>query len=221
MQTLSSALCTVEITEDPTYTVDSVDNRPYDQVLNPRGYRRSDFTCAFSIRMVLPDCTRTLALVGEGYAVANDCAVLEENQLLVLQNRDLTRIAVPGGQVLAHTHLDRFGVFNSLYPMPGGYLVVGELEVFRMDRDFHEQWRYGAHGVITSWKMQSDHILLWEEETTYDTNAKTNRVKLGFDGNPIGAETPAASGTLPRQTATSSESPQTCRQRLRQWLNRK
>ena len=185
MQKLSNHLCTIEITEDPTYTVDSVDNRPYDRVLNPRGYRRSHFTRAFAIRIELPDFTRTFALIGEGYAVASDCAVLEEDELVVLQNRDLIRIAITDGQVLSHTHLDRFGVLNSIYPLPDGYLVVGELEVFQLDHSLRAKWSYGAHGMIMSWKMQEDHILLWEEETTYSMNAKTNKVKLNFDGRVL------------------------------------
>ena len=219
MQKLSNHLCTIEITEDPTYTVDSVDNRSYDRVLNPRGYRRSHFTRTFSIRIELPDGARTYALIGEGCAVASDCAVLEEDELLVLQNRDLTRIAVADGQVLSYIRLDRFGMLNAIYPLPDGYLVVGELKVFRLDRDFQEKWSYGAHGVIISWRMQEDHILLWEEETTYGMNAKTNEVKLGFDGRALVEGQPeeaAMPPVEPRRSGAGKKS--NLWQRLYQWL---
>ena len=218
MQKLSNAFCTIEITEDPTYTVDSADNRPYDRVLNPRGYRRSHFTCTFSIRMDWPDCTRTLALIGEGCAVASDCAVLEDDQLLVLQNRDLTRIAVADGQVLSYDRLDRFGVLNAIYPLPDGYLVVGELEVFRMDRDLQERWSYAARGVIVSWEMQEDRILLREEETTYGMNAKINEVELGFDGRVLVAGQPEEPAIPPVEPCRSGAGKRNLRQRLYQWL---
>lgn len=219
MQKLSNAFCTVEITEDPTYTVDSVDNRPYDRVLNPRGYRRSHFTCTFSIRMDWPDCTRILALIGEGCAVASDCAVLEDDQLLVLQNRDLTRIAVADGQVLSYDRLDRFGVLNAIYPLPDGYLVVGELEVFRMDRSLREKWSYAARGVIVSWEMQEDRILLREEETTYGMNAKINEVELGFDGRVLVDGQPEEPAIPPVEPCRSGEvKKRNLRQRLYQWL---
>ena len=219
MQKLSNVFCTVEITEDPTYTVDSVDNRPYDRVLNPRGYRRSHFTCTFSIRMDWPDGTRTLALIGEGCAVASDCAVLEDDQLLVLQNRDLTRIAVADGQVLSYDRLDRFGVLNAIYPLPDGYLVVGELEVFRMDRDLQERWSYVGRDVIVSWEMQEDRILLREEETTYGMNAKINEVELGFDGRVLVAGQPEEPAIPPVEPCRSGEvKKRKLWQRLYQWL---
>ena len=187
MQQLSNHLCTVEIDLDPTYTVDSADNRPYDRVLNPQGYHHSDATHTFSIRIEWPERTLMLALIGHYSSYPYDCALLEEDQLLVLQSRTLTRLRIWDGEILEHHAIPCTDVMNSLYPLPDGYLLVGTLEVFRMDRQMKEVWRYGTDFTV-QWRMEQDHLRLWEE-TGYDRHWVHSR--LGFDGKLLSEDHPA------------------------------
>lgn len=187
MQQLSNPLCSVEIDLDTTYTVDSADNRPYDRVLNPQGFRHSDATHTFSIRIELPERTLTLALIGHYSSYAHDCALLEEDQLVVLQSRTITRLRIWDGEILEHRSIPCTDVMNSIYPLPGGYLLVGTLEVYRVDRDFREVWRYSTD-FTAEWRIEQDHLRLWEEKG-YDRQWVHTR--LGFDGKPLPEDHPA------------------------------
>lgn len=188
---LSNSLCTVEITVDPTFTLESADNRPYDRVLNPREYKRRDFTRTFSIRIQLPERTLTLALIGESHSFPEDCAILENDQLLVMQNHGISRLSIWDGQLLQHTCFDCFGWLNAIYPMPDGYLIVGELAVYRLDACFRVQWQYDAPSVICDWQLGENHLKLWLDTADYrEKNPSPQIMQLGFDGEPLPEEKP-------------------------------
>lgn len=181
MQRLTNSLCTVVVTENTA--AGAAEHGPYDRILNPRGYHPSEQYSTLVICVELPESTYTIALIGEPEAAAEDCAVLEGNQLVVLQGCDMTRLSLEDGKVLSYQHEFRFDIPRAIYPNGDGYLVVGELQVFWMNRHFQEQWRYEAQHVIVRWQMKEDCLLLWEEECIHGVGSKVSQVKLGFHGS--------------------------------------
>ena len=61
---LQNEICHIEINIDETYTVDSVDNRHYDVILNPEHYRHNDLSKTLSIHIGLYAREFRVALIG-------------------------------------------------------------------------------------------------------------------------------------------------------------
>lgn len=89
---LQNDICKVNISIDTTYTVESMDNKPYDLVINPRHLRRNDLYKTFSIQIDLFSKTISIALIGDFYSCDKDCAVLEDEILTILQNNAIVQL---------------------------------------------------------------------------------------------------------------------------------
>lgn len=86
---LQNNICNIKITIDETYTLDSTDNKPYDVILNPHHFKRKNRYKTFSIQINLFYEVICVALVGDFYSYATDCAVLDHEILTILQNKTI------------------------------------------------------------------------------------------------------------------------------------
>lgn len=66
---LQNEFCIVRITIDSTYTVQSVDIRKYDLILNPESYKQNSYFKTFSIHNNLFNSEIDIALVGDFYSM--------------------------------------------------------------------------------------------------------------------------------------------------------
>ena len=172
----------IEITEDETFVVDSNDNAKYDYVLNPLA------KCSDNMYKVLKIVIQgyqncTAALIGDINTFVVDCAILDKNVLIVLQNDYITQIDLDSMQIVAGYELDVFGTTFSIYKMSDGYLIYGEIEIIKLDNNFQVLWRFGGRDIFvsitgkTSFEITSNSIKLYD---FYD-----NFYEIDFDGNLI------------------------------------
>ena len=106
---LQNDICTVTISIDETYTVDSMDNKPYDLVLNPADLKHNDIYKVFSIQIDLHQKVISIALIGDYYIYDTDCAVLEGVVLTILQNKSISRLNVNNGSMILFKEFDGLG----------------------------------------------------------------------------------------------------------------
>ena len=78
----------VRISCDDTYSLDSVKNRKYDIVLNPKGYEKDDMYNVSCVEVKGKNSYK-LALIGNHYSYHDNCAILEDKKLIVLKNYDI------------------------------------------------------------------------------------------------------------------------------------
>lgn len=90
---IESDFIKITIKEDKTYTINSVDNKPYGIILNPFKYTRNDYTKTMEIviQNELFEEVR-IALVGSMYGYDSECAVLNDKEVIVLIYRDGIKI---------------------------------------------------------------------------------------------------------------------------------
>ena len=81
---LENEICSVQICEDKTYAVDSADNKHYDIVLNPYQFKRNDLSKKFSVTIDLYYKVYKIAMIVNFYSYDINCAVLENDVLLIL-----------------------------------------------------------------------------------------------------------------------------------------
>ena len=171
----------VEITVDTTYTIDSADNQYYDYVFNPEVKSHSNISKTFAIKVESLHQNFFAALIGSFYSYENDCAILEGDTLIVLQNHRITAINLKSIQIEKTINLDIFGVGYAIYPCSNGYLIYGELVVIMLNRNLDKLWEFGGKEIFTLCKIEDDYIHLQDWDNTkyfldMDGNLKNERL---------------------------------------------
>ena len=175
----------VEITLDETYTIDSADNKRYDYVLNPSNKRRGDMykVLHLSIKGVQ---NVDIALIGDYYTYPEDCAILEDDILTVLQNDYITQIDLKSVQTIAGYELNVFGTTFSIYRMSDGYLIYGEIEIIKLDNEFNVAWKFSGRDIFVSITGKNAFELTDHSIKLYDF--EDNFYEIDFDGKLINEE---------------------------------
>ncbi|MDD4564210.1 MAG: hypothetical protein PHE79_01795 [Eubacteriales bacterium] len=141
----------IDINIDDTYSLESTDNRHYDFIFNPESLTRNDFTKVFAIKASDGfDEPKNIALIGSLYSCAKDCAVLEDSQLIVLMNSAVTVIDLDTFKLIEHKEFSDFGCFFSIYPFDMGYLVYGELEIVKLNKNLEIEWDFSGADIFVS-----------------------------------------------------------------------
>lgn len=175
---LENEKCCIKINIDETYTVDSMDNRHYDVVLNPCNYKRSDLSKTLSIHIDLFLHDYSIALIGPFYTYDSHCATLDNETLTVLQDNTITQLKITEGTIIRHVKFDCwFGCNDAIYKVEQGYVIVGEIEITMLDFDFTKKWSFVADNVVVSstFKLQENSMCLYDIEDNY--------YEVDFDGN--------------------------------------
>ena len=91
-----------ELVPDPSYTIGSADNRPYDRIINPDGLGRGDFAkvCRLAVERFETGEERQAALIGPKTWCVESCAVLEESRLTVLMDRMVIRLSLDNFEIV-------------------------------------------------------------------------------------------------------------------------
>lgn len=187
IKTLQNEKFFVEISVDETYKIDSADNYKYDIVMNPAEIAVGDDADMYNALhiTVKGHSNAEFALVGSRYASPENCAILEDNILTVMQNDFITRIDLETMSIVAchEIEVNYFGVYYGIYRIPSGYLVYGEVLILKLDENFRVAWKFSGHDIFVSitgknaFEITQDTIKLYD---FYD-----NYYELDFDGNMI------------------------------------
>ena len=172
----------VEITLDETYTIDSADNKRYDYVLNPSNKRRGDMYNVFHLS-VKGVRNVDIALIGDYYTYPEDCAILEDDILTVLQNDYITLIDLKSVRIIACYELDVFGTTFSIYRMSDGYLIYGEIEIIKLDNEFNVAWKFSGRDIFVSISGKNAFEIAEQSIKLYDF--EDNFYEIDFDGKLI------------------------------------
>lgn len=164
---------TVNITVDPTYTVDSADNKPYDLIFNPANMKHNDYSKAFCIDVTMHEQSKMLALIGDFCCYDSDCAVLEEDILMILQNNMITQIDLSTNSIILYKVLDTLGCNFGIYRKFNYYIIYGEMEIVRLNEQFEKVWSFSGQDIFMSqnekfpFELTDDRIKLYDWNGTY------------------------------------------------------
>lgn len=180
---LENEMCCIRIEVDETYTVDSADNRYYDIVLNPEGYRHNDECRVLSILIDLFVSELHIALIGPYYTYDSNCAVLEGELLTVLQDTMITQINIMDGSIVHHIKFDSFGCNFAIYKMKKGYVIYGEIEIIMLDFNFVKKWSFCGKDIFVSVSGRNPFEL--RENSIHLCDFEDNEYEIDFDGRII------------------------------------
>lgn len=180
---LQNEICNIKIDMDTTFTVDSVDNRHYDLILNLDRYNRNDFYKVLSITGDLYLDKISIALVGDFYTYETDCAILDKDILTVLQNDMITQINIIDRSVILHKKFESLGCNCGIYKVNSGYIIYGEIEITMLDFEFNKKWAFSGRDIFVSLSRKKAFEICEDRIKLYDF--EDNYYELDFEGNVI------------------------------------
>lgn len=144
----------ITIRQDPVYTMDSVDNKPYDMELRALSIEHGGGRyCVYEVAVeAFADGSETrIALIGDSCAcVEDDSVLLKGDTLLILLNAAVAALSLEDMQYRIYTLDNAFGRYYAIYSIGSSYLIYGELEIQRADAMFRTVWTYSTQDILTN-----------------------------------------------------------------------
>lgn len=171
----------VKITIDSNFKEGSMNN--YDFIFRTIDIDNENNFKVFRIEVKYNNKLNILALIGDINSYDENCAVLENNLLIVLQNRIITKIDLSENIVLSVIKTNNLGYNLGIYRCEGGYIIHGETNVFKVNYDLKEEWSFSGNDIFvtqsgfTSFVIEKNRIKLHDWNNAY--------YELDFDGNLI------------------------------------
>lgn len=165
----------IDIVDDQTYSINSADNTShYDKIYFDGSTNQDRFypTSKHGIRVKQADKELTSAIiceVGGATDIHNGSFTISEDTLLICCCDKIYSLKLPDLSINWHKRLDPATCFG-IYPFDNDFIIHGELQITRIDKDGNEKWTFGARDIFVtpdgkaSFTIQADKILLtdWE-----------------------------------------------------------
>ena len=174
----------IDIYDEQTFTEGSADNvNEYDLVY----FDKSDyqFTSVYGIKVFQGDRLIKSAIIGSiggKTAIHNTSTIIENDRLLVFCSDTIFCLSIPDLTLLWRTQADLATCFE-IYKYKDSYIIHGELEITRLDKDGKILWQQGGADIFTtldgkeSFSITDNYILV--------TDWENRKYKFDFDGQLI------------------------------------
>jgi len=141
----------IDIYDDQTFTEGSADNvNVYDFVY----FDKSDyqFPSVYGIKVFQGDTLVKSAVIGSnggGTAIHDTSTIIENDRLLVCCSNTIFCLSIPDLTLLWRTQADQATCFE-IYKYKDSYIIHGELEITRLDKDGKILWQQSGADIFTT-----------------------------------------------------------------------
>jgi hypothetical protein len=174
----------IHLYEDQTFTEGSIDNiNHYNFVYFEKFLYRS--TSIYGIKVFQDNAlikSAAVGAIGGATSIHETSAIIEDDRLILCCSDTIFCLSIPDLTLLWRTQADTATCFE-IYKYQDSYIVHGELEISRLNRDGKILWQQGGADIFTTINGEQDFEL-----TEHFIIAKDfeNRVyKFDYDGNDL------------------------------------
>lgn len=194
---------TIEVLDEQTYKYDSADNN-FNYLKHYFGDGAKEYpTSKHGIKIYRNDqFIDSCIIIGSGGAtgVNQNSSLIDNDRLLICCCDTVFSLTLPDVELKWKTQADQATCFE-IYKLQDDYIVHGEIEISRLDREGNIKWQFGGSDIFVSFdneeafKLNADHIAL--------TDFYKIKYKIDFDGKAIWSsheqtEKTAGNSTLPK-----------------------
>lgn len=176
---------TIEVLDEPTYKFGSADNNfTYSKHYFGDGATKYP-TSKHGIKIYQEDqIIDSCIVIGSGGAtgIHQNSSILDNEKLLISCCDTIFCLTLPSLELKWKTQADQATCFQ-IFKQQDDYIVHGELQVAKLDKDGKIKWEFGGTNIFVSidneeeFKIENDGILL--------TDFGKTKYKIDFDGNLI------------------------------------
>lgn len=178
----------IEIADDPTYTLKSVDNlRIYDKIYTEIENQddRYNPSCRHAIiikRFGEEISTAIICEIGGSTGISKNSFIIEDDKIWLCACNKIYCLEIPSLELKWKKEVDYFTNF-SIYKVEEDFIIHGELEIYRISKEGEIIWSYGGRDI---WVNTED-----KPEFTIENNFirlfdfESNEYIINFDGETI------------------------------------
>lgn len=108
---------------------------------------RNDFVCAYSVSVQGSMVDYKVAIIGRAYGSVENCALLEDNMLVVLIDNYLVFFELKAQRLEKKILILDFGTGIEIYPFDDGYIVNGEVDIIKVDKFGNKGWEFSGRDI--------------------------------------------------------------------------
>ncbi len=174
----------VELKFDENFVLDSADNiYKYEDVVNLQDYRNGDFCNALAVRAKGSNDEYCIVSIGSGYSTDVSCATLEGQELTVLQDSLIYTYDLRKRKIVRYSDIECIGCNYEIRAARGGFIIIGELEIIMLDRNFNKLWFFIGSDNFVSQKRTKGVFLKDDRICVYDWG--NNYYEIDYSGNRL------------------------------------
>lgn len=174
----------IYIYADKTFTEGSADNvNQYDFVYFENSEYR--FPSVFGIKTFIDDTLIKSAVIGSiggGTGIHDTSTILEKDRLLICCSDTIFCLSIPELTVLWRTQADQATCLE-IYKYQDSYIVHGELEISRLDKDGKILWQKSGADIFTTLDGKDDFTIT--DNYILATDWENRKYKFDFNGQLI------------------------------------
>ena len=174
----------IEIYEDYTFTEDSADNvTQYDFVYGDKS--ECHFSSVFGIKIFQDYQFLKSAVIrsaGGKTKIQETSVIIETDRFLICCSDTIFCLSIPDLNLLWHTKADT-GTCFEIYKYQDSYIVHGELEISRLDRDGKILWQKIGSDVFTTLDGEDNFVLT--DNYILATDWENNKYKFDYNGKSV------------------------------------
>ena len=127
------------------------DIKGYPVLYRPVDLDLNDFYSAYLINIQSNDGGQySIALLDLLISKIEPCAVLEENVLTVILFRTILQIDLNTRKVTKCVDCENMGGLEEIHPITNGYIIKGEGEIFRYDKELNQIWWRAGRDIFAT-----------------------------------------------------------------------
>ena len=172
----------IEVINEPNYKYGSSDNN-FNYSKHYFGEGATEYpTSKHGVKVYQDDkIIESCIIIGSGGStgINQHSSIIDNDQLLLCCCDTIFCLAIPSLTLKWKTQADPATCFK-IFQQEGDYIIHGELQVTKLDRDGNKRWEFGGADIFVSidnedgFKLESDGILL--------TDFAKTKYKIDFDG---------------------------------------
>ena len=180
---LSDERFQVTIEKDTQYSLFSTDNRKYDHTYFLEEYSRNDFFSAYSISIISKTECALIVVVGRAFGCIENCAVLENDRLVVLVDNYLAFINLINYQLMDKIKIIDFGTGIEIHSFDNGYVVNSELDIIKINKHGIKEWSFSGRDIWVT--PNGERSLIITSDKLCLTDWYGNKYLVNKDGDEI------------------------------------
>lgn len=145
----------MELSNENFHIVMKTETRPplhrFSIVHNPENISTEDFYMARVLEIEnLHGAALTVALLDILCPGYEHCAVLEPHHITLILFASILRLDLDTGMIAQFVTCDNVGGLYEIHPIEGGYIIWGEMDIFRYDFQLNRIWHFMGRDILVS-----------------------------------------------------------------------
>jgi hypothetical protein len=182
--TISHGQYQIDLYDDPTFSKNSADNTTrYDHVYSSLGEYSA--TSVYGIKIFKDDNlyqSAVIASTGGGTGVYENSFLIDSENILICCSDSVFCLSIPDLRLIWRTQADSATCFE-IFKLQGNYIVHGELEITKLDKDGKIIWQNSGADIFTTLDGKDNFIIT--DKYILATDWENRKYKFDFDGKTI------------------------------------